>query len=219
VVPDIIIAFVTLVRLVVEDPGFKFSWELIQTWVNELVEKVQQGVSFYLLGAKLLASDLQVRQAAGDEEQRSDRTDMTAHNSHTGRRGHLQPKDVGAAVWILTFWCLHSCAQYAFWLISRAAQGYTLKPREVRTLRRTAKDLLTMIPFTIILIIPLTPVGHVLIFSLIQRVFPNFFPSTFTDRRQNLSKMYEEIEKKPMNGTAVAAVNDTGRSPFTQIKP
>lgn len=80
------------------------------------------------------------------------------------------------------------CLQYASWLISRAAQGYTLKPREVRTLRRTAKDLLTLIPFTIILIIPLTPVGHVLVFSLIQRIFPDFFPSTFTDRRQNLSR-------------------------------
>lgn len=87
--------------------------------------------------------------------------------------------------------------QYAAWLVGRAAQGYTLKPREVRTLWRTAKDILTLIPFTIILIIPMTPIGHVLVFSLIQRIFPDFFPSTFTDRRQNLSKMYDEIEKKP----------------------
>lgn len=90
------------------------------------------------------------------------------------------------------------CPQYASWLISRASSGYTLKPREVRTLQRTAKDLLTLIPFTIILIIPMTPVGHVLVFSLIQRIFPDFFPSTFTDRRQSLSKKYEEIEKKPL---------------------
>jgi hypothetical protein len=44
----------------------------------------------------------------------------------------------------------------------------------------------------------MTPVGHVLVFSLIQRIFPDFFPSTFTDRRQSLSKKYEEIEKKPL---------------------
>ncbi|CAM9195879.1 unnamed protein product, partial [Phaeothamnion confervicola] len=86
--------------------------------------------------------------------------------------------------------------QYAVFLISKAAQGYTLKPREVRTLRRTGKDVLTLIPFTIILIIPLSPVGHVLVFSFIQRFFPDFFPSTYTDRRQNLLKMYEEVEKK-----------------------
>jgi hypothetical protein len=89
-------------------------------------------------------------------------------------------------------------SQYAGWLISRAAQGYTLKPREVRTLQRTAKDLLTLIPFTVILVIPMTPVGHVLVFSLIQRIFPDFFPTTFTERRQMLSRMYEELDKKPL---------------------
>lgn len=41
-----------------------------------------------------------------------------------------------------------------------------------------------------------TSVGHVLVFSFIQRFFPNFFPSTYTDRRQNLLKMYTEVEKK-----------------------
>eukprot|EP00752_Nemacystus_decipiens_P004120 g3769.t1 len=85
---------------------------------------------------------------------------------------------------------------YALTLVSKAVQGSILKPREVRTLRRTAKDCVTFIPFVIILILPLTPVGHVLVFSFIQRFFPNFFPSTYTDRRQNLLKMYTEVEKK-----------------------
>jgi len=71
-------------------------------------------------------------------------------------------------------------------LIGRALQGYTLKPREVRTLRRTIKDTITFIPVVIILLIPLSPIGHVLVFGAIQRVFPDFFPSCFTERRQNL---------------------------------
>jgi len=79
-------------------------------------------------------------------------------------------------------------------LIGRALQGYTLKPREVRTLRRTFKDILTFIPFVIILIIPLTPIGHVLVFGAIQRFFPDFFPSCFTERRQNLLELYERTE-------------------------
>jgi len=79
-------------------------------------------------------------------------------------------------------------------LIGRALQGYTLKPREVRTLRRTIKDTITFIPVVIILIIPLTPIGHVLVFGAIQRVFPDFFPSCFTERRQNLLELYESTE-------------------------
>ena len=60
--------------------------------------------------------------------------------------------------------------------------------------RRTFKDIITFIPVIIILIIPLTPVGHVLVFGAIQRFFPDFFPSCFTEQRQNLLKLYETTE-------------------------
>jgi hypothetical protein len=79
-------------------------------------------------------------------------------------------------------------------LIGRALQGYTLQPREVRTLRRSFKDIITFIPFVIILLIPLSPIGHVLVFGAIQRVFPDFFPSCFTETRQNLLELYESTE-------------------------
>jgi len=79
-------------------------------------------------------------------------------------------------------------------MLTRAiVKGYTLRTREVKLLRRIAKDLLTFVPFVIILLIPLTPLGHVLIFSLIQRLFPDFFPSQFTESRQNIMSMYSSI--------------------------
>jgi len=83
---------------------------------------------------------------------------------------------------------------YCTSLIARAAQGYTLKPREVRNLRRTFKDIITFIPFVIILLIPLSPIGHVFVFGAIQRFFPDFFPSCFTEPRQNLLQLYESTE-------------------------
>jgi len=84
--------------------------------------------------------------------------------------------------------------QYALKLFLKAILGETLAPREVRSVRRTAKDVVTFIPFIIILIIPLTPVGHVLVFSFIQRFFPDFFPTPYTDRRQNLMRIYQSVE-------------------------
>jgi hypothetical protein len=59
---------------------------------------------------------------------------------------------------------------------------------------RTFKDIITFIPVVIILIIPLSPVGHVLVFGAIQRFFPDFFPSCFTEQRQNLLQLYEITE-------------------------
>jgi hypothetical protein len=69
-------------------------------------------------------------------------------------------------------------------------------PRQVTALRRTARDLLTFIPFIIILIVPITPLGHVLVFGFIQRYFPGFFPSQFTNRRQEIMARYEELQQQ-----------------------
>jgi len=79
-------------------------------------------------------------------------------------------------------------------MLTRAVgQGYTLRPREVKLLRRIAKDVFVIVPFVIILLIPLSPLGHVLVFSFIQRFFPDFYPSQFTESRQNIMSMYSSI--------------------------
>ncbi len=92
-------------------------------------------------------------------------------------------------------------------LVSRTLSGSTLKPREVQALRRTSRDLLTFIPFIIILIVPITPVGHVLVFSFLQRYFPGFFPSQFSSRRQELFRRFEGLRRELQEAeeTAVAA--------------
>lgn len=95
-------------------------------------------------------------------------------------------------------------------MLGRAVvQGYTLRANEVKLLRRIAKDLLTIIPFIIILIIPLSPLGHVLVFSFIQRFFPDFFPSQFTESRQNIMAMYSSITA-PSDTIEVATPSGTG---------
>lgn len=93
-------------------------------------------------------------------------------------------------------------------LFVKAGSGQTLKPREVQALRRTARDLLTFVPFAIILIAPLTPVGHVLIFSFIQKYFPGFFPSQFTARRQTLMTRYEDLKKQLLRVSELAQQED-----------
>merc|ERR1719163_2782722 len=90
-------------------------------------------------------------------------------------------------------------------MVTRAVlQGYTLRAREVKLLNRIVKDLFTLIPFVIILIIPLSPLGHVLVFSFIQRFFPDFFPSQFTEQRQNIMSMYSSIPSPPSDALDAA---------------
>ena len=88
--------------------------------------------------------------------------------------------------------------------------------------RRTGKDLLTLIPFTIILIIPLSPIGHVLVFSFIQKYFPDFFPTCYTEKRLNLKSLLAEIERKNLDDIlgaddGSAGFSVTGFGPFNQV--
>jgi hypothetical protein len=99
---------------------------------------------------------------------------------------------------------------YAFRLMRRVFSGYTLSPREVRTLRRTGRDVLTLIPFTVILILPLTPVGHVLVFGFLQRYWPDFFPSTFSEARQTLMKRHEAYAKTIREEASANGASDNG---------
>lgn len=145
--------------------GVKLDPDAIQRWLGTQWARTQEGLAFYAKGVRLLAGDVA--------------------------------------------FCLN--------LFGRALQGYTLKPREVRYLRyvdtgpdtptldfkltflslcqrRTFTDVTNFIPFIIILIIPLSPIGHVAVFGAIQKWYPDFFPSFFTERRQNLLRLYETTE-------------------------
>jgi len=98
-------------------------------------------------------------------------------------------------------WLLGQDVQHAVKLVMKAAfLKYTFQPREVKVCYRAIKDVCVLVPFLIILLIPLSPPGHVLVFSLILKVFPDFFPSPFTERRQNVMRVYAEI--KPVKGRA-----------------
>jgi hypothetical protein len=87
----------------------------------------------------------------------------------------------------------------------------------MQALRRTVKDCFTFIPFTIILIIPLTPLGHVLVFGFIQRYFPNFFPSQFNARRQEMVKRYEELRQELIKAQEAADNDEVRYTPLYRL--
>jgi len=110
--------------------------------------------------------------------------------------------------------------QLALNMLARAVfEGYTLRAREVKLLRRIGKDVLVIVPFVIILLIPLSPFGHVLVFGFIQRFFPDFYPSQFTEQRQNIMSMYSSITNSATLSIDAAVLRDgaaaTGASAAT----
>ena len=113
-------------------------------------------------------------------------------------------------VWLTTFWqkirrgllfqasgvrLLSQDLQHALKLLLKVLfLKHALQKREANVCRRAVKDLLVLVPFLIILLIPLSPPGHMLVFSLILKVYPDFVPSPFTEHRQNVMRIYREIQ-------------------------
>jgi len=68
-----------------------------------------------------------------------------------------------------------------------------LSGQDVGLIRRTLGDLAKLVPYTIIMIIPMSPPGHVFAFSVLNRVFPGAVPSAFTAQRQDINELYARI--------------------------
>ncbi|KAI9102719.1 LETM1-like protein-domain-containing protein [Phlyctochytrium arcticum] len=73
-------------------------------------------------------------------------------------------------------------------LLVKLIRGQGLSRREVRQLKRTTSDLLRLVPFIIILLIPFMELA----LPLILKLFPNMLPSTFE------SKFQEEEKKRKL---------------------
>ncbi len=168
---------------------------------GELDERLLEWAVYIDNGEPLLVRDDALGEVASDIQYLKTRLGLDGALYTSQALDWLQAKQLFAVGWRKTRAGLEFYARgfrlfvgdlvYASKLIRRVVWGYTPTPREVRTLRRTGRDMLTLVPFTIILIAPLTPVGHVLVFSFIQRNWPDFFPSTFSERRQALMVRYE----------------------------
>jgi len=70
-------------------------------------------------------------------------------------------------------------------------RGLISKDQEL--LRRTIVDIVMLVPYTIIMVIPLSPPGHVFAFSLLNKCFPTAVPSPFTSQRQDVYEIYTRI--------------------------
>jgi hypothetical protein len=71
--------------------------------------------------------------------------------------------------------------------------GEAMQPKDWALVKRVSLDLISLVPYTVIMIIPLSPPGHVFAFSLLKKCFPAAVPSPFTAQRQDVYEIYSRI--------------------------
>jgi len=83
----------------------------------------------------------------------------------------------------------------AMGLLKRALIGDELTQKEKQALQRTLTDLASVVPIGILMLLPVTAVGHAAILAFIQRYVPSMIPSTYAPDRLDLLRQLEKVKE------------------------
>ncbi|XP_024011508.1 uncharacterized protein LOC18018143 isoform X2 [Eutrema salsugineum] len=80
-------------------------------------------------------------------------------------------------------------------LLRRSLIGDDLTEKEKKALRRTMTDLASVVPIGVLMLLPVTAVGHAAMLAAIQRYVPGLIPSTYGPERLNLLRQLEKVKQ------------------------
>ncbi|OVA14422.1 LETM1-like [Macleaya cordata] len=87
----------------------------------------------------------------------------------------------------------------AMGLLRRVLTGDELTEKEKKALRRTLTDLASVVPIGILMLLPVTAVGHAAMLAAIQRYVPSLIPSTYGPERLDLLRKLEKVKEMERN--------------------
>lgn len=103
----------------------------------------------------------------------------------------------------------------AFTLVMKQLYGKKITNRERGKIKRTLNDLATLVPITILMLIPVSAVGHAAMLAAIKKYIPSLIPSPYSSQRLNLVKQLERTKKMEVESVVV---EDVGRSRESSIE-
>ncbi|KAM7265320.1 hypothetical protein ACFE04_003003 [Oxalis oulophora] len=80
-------------------------------------------------------------------------------------------------------------------LLRRAIVGDELANKEKKALQRTLTDLASVVPIGVLMLLPVTAVGHAAMLAAIQRYVPALIPSTYGPERLDLLRKLEKVKE------------------------
>ncbi|KAK7278701.1 hypothetical protein RJT34_23737 [Clitoria ternatea] len=103
-------------------------------------------------------------------------------------------KETGTDVWQGTQLLAIDVAG-AMGLLRRAMTGDELTEKEKKTLKRTLTDMASVVPIGVLMLLPVTAVGHAAMLAAIQRYVPALIPSTYAPERLDLLRQLEKVKQ------------------------
>ncbi|KAL5219714.1 hypothetical protein ABZP36_024427 [Zizania latifolia] len=106
----------------------------------------------------------------------------------------------------------------AMGLLRRALIGDELTQKEKQALQRTLTDLASVVPIGILMLLPVTAVGHAAILALIQRYAPSMIPSTYAPERLDLLRQLEKVKEMEIAEGSSEEMAEAASSRGDQVK-
>nr|XP_004302877.2 PREDICTED: uncharacterized protein LOC101310236 isoform X2 [Fragaria vesca subsp. vesca] len=80
-------------------------------------------------------------------------------------------------------------------LLLKQLRGHKISRRERNKLQRTLNDITSLIPVTILMLLPVSAVGHAAIFAAINKYIPGLIPSPYSSERLDVVKQLTRTKK------------------------
>ncbi|CAL1378217.1 unnamed protein product [Linum trigynum] len=80
-------------------------------------------------------------------------------------------------------------------LLMKQLRGQKVSKREKRKLKRTLRDLASLVPITILMLLPVSAIGHAAMLTAIQRYVPSLIPSPYSSDRLDMVKQLRRTKK------------------------
>lgn len=106
----------------------------------------------------------------------------------------------------------------AMGLLKRALIGDELTQKEKQALQRTLTDLASVVPIGILMLLPVTAIGHAAILAFIQRYVPSMIPSTYAPDRLDLLRQLEKVKEMEVAEGSSENILETVGSRTEQVK-
>ncbi|XP_057865210.2 uncharacterized protein LOC131072923 isoform X1 [Cryptomeria japonica] len=109
-------------------------------------------------------------------------------------------KETGTDVWQGTQ-LLATDVAAASVLLRRTLTGDELTEKEKTILQRTLTDLASVIPIGILMLLPVTAVGHAAMLAAIKKYFPSMIPSAYARERLDLLRQLEKVQEMEVSAS------------------
>ncbi|KAA8541765.1 hypothetical protein F0562_022917 [Nyssa sinensis] len=83
----------------------------------------------------------------------------------------------------------------ALGLLMKQLRGRKVTKRERKKIERTVADIATLIPVTILMLLPVSAVGHAAMFAAIKKYMPSLIPSPYSRERLDIVKQLKRTKK------------------------